>query len=325
MDIDTYSGAHWPVQRGTEVGEFIRESRNYCLLVEQKLLDFAAEKPGFTLRQAIETLGPQLGSWPEGANQDFSYGMLGNLDRLTRRGILTTDRLYSALSKVNTEDVNIMTAEDPVEYNLHGINQVLVRTQIGMTFAAALKAFLRQDPNIIIVGEIRDIETGGIGIKAALTGHLVLSTLHTNDAPSTVTRMLDMGLEPFNLASALNLISAQRLLRRICKNCKKEKKYDEAYFKAAKVPMDWVNKMTFYKGEGCDQCNGSGYKGRAGVYEVMAMSPDIRKAIMKEMATDELRELAVSEGMLTLRSDGLKKVEKGVTTMEEVIKETTAV
>jgi len=236
-----------------------------------------------------------------------------------------TTTLYSALSKVNTEEVNIMTAEDPVEYNLHGINQVLVRTQVGMTFAAALKAFLRQDPNIIMVGEIRDIETGGIAIKAALTGHLVLSTLHTNDAPSTVTRMIDMGLEPFNVASALNLISAQRLLRRICKNCKKETTYPDEYFRAAKVPSEYVEKTTFYKGEGCDQCNGSGYKGRAGVYEVMAMSPDLRKAIMNAAGTDEIRDLAMSEGMLTLRQDGLKKVERGVTTMEEVIKETAAI
>jgi type IV pilus assembly protein PilB len=233
-----------------------------------------------------------------------------------------TTTLYSALSKVNTDEVNIMTAEDPVEYNIHGINQVLVRTQIGMTFAAALRAFLRQDPNIIMVGEIRDLETGGIAIKAALTGHLVLSTLHTNDAPSTVTRMLDMGLEPFNVASALNLVSAQRLLRRICTNCKKETTYPDEYLDAARVPRDLAERITFYKGEGCDQCNGSGYRGRQGVYEVMPMTPTLRKAIMQEVSTDELRDLAMSEGMLSLREDGLKKVERGVTTMEEVIKET---
>jgi type IV pilus assembly protein PilB len=233
-----------------------------------------------------------------------------------------TTTLYSALSKVNTDEVNIMTAEDPVEYNIHGINQVLVRTQIGMTFAAALRAFLRQDPNIIMVGEIRDLETGGIAIKAALTGHLVLSTLHTNDAPSTVTRMLDMGLEPFNVASALNLVSAQRLLRRICTNCKKETTYPDEYLDAARVPRDLAERITFCKGEGCDQCNGSGYRGRQGVYEVMPMTPTLRKAIMQEVSTDELRDLAMSEGMLSLREDGLKKVERGVTTMEEVIKET---
>ncbi len=235
-----------------------------------------------------------------------------------------TTTLYSALSKVNKEDVNIMTAEDPVEYNLHGINQVLVRNEIGMTFAAALKAFLRQDPNIIMVGEIRDIETGGIAIKAALTGHLVLSTLHTNDAPSTVTRMIDMGLEPFNVASALNLITAQRLLRRICTNCKVEAHYDDEVLESAKLPAGWLEKNTLYKGEGCDKCGGSGYKGRQGLYEVMSMSPRLRKLIMQESGTDELRTAAIEEGMLTLRMDGLKKLERGITTLDEVMKETAA-
>jgi len=233
-----------------------------------------------------------------------------------------TTTLYSALSKINSVETNIMTAEDPVEYNLHGINQTLVRPEIGMSFAAALRAFLRQDPNIIMVGEIRDLETGGIAIKASLTGHLVLSTLHTNDAPATVTRLIDMGLEPFNVASALNLISAQRLLRRICSKCKRPATYQEEYLEAAKVPLEWAEKMTFYKGEGCDECNHSGYKGRQGLYEVMANSPRIRKAIMAEAGTDELRDIALDEGMLTLRMDGLKKVERGITTLEEVIKET---
>jgi len=234
-----------------------------------------------------------------------------------------TTTLYSALSQINTIDTNIMTAEDPVEYNLHGINQVLVRAEIGMDFPAALKAFLRQDPNIIMVGEIRDLTTGGIAIKAALTGHLVLSTLHTNDCPGTITRLLDMGLEPFNVASALNLLSAQRLARRICSKCKVEATYTEEYFKAAKVDLDWVSATTFYKGEGCDQCGGSGYKGRCGFYEVMIMTSVLRKAIMSETGTDELRVMAQSEGMLTLREDGLKKVERGITSMEEVVKETT--
>jgi type IV pilus assembly protein PilB len=234
-----------------------------------------------------------------------------------------TTTLYSALSQINTIDTNIMTAEDPVEYNLHGINQVLVRDQIGMTFAAALKAFLRQDPNIIMVGEIRDLETGGIAIKAALTGHLVLSTLHTNDTPSTITRMIDMGLEPFNVASALNLLSAQRLGRRICKKCKVEATYPEEYLRSAKIDLEWAHSHTLYKGEGCEACNDTGYKGRCGYYEVMIMSTPLRKAIMDETGTDELRALARSEGMLTLREDGLKKVERGVTTLEEVVKETT--
>ena len=236
-----------------------------------------------------------------------------------------TTTLYSALSQINTIDTNIMTAEDPVEYNIYGINQVLVRTEIGMSFAAALKAFLRQDPNIIMVGEIRDLETGGIAIKASLTGHLVLSTLHTNDTPSTITRMIDMGLEPFNVASALNLLSAQRLGRRICTNCKVEATYSEEYLKASKVDMEWASKHTLYKGEGCDVCTGNGYKGRCGFYEVMVMSTPLRKAIMSELGTDELREIACSEGMLTLREDGLKKVEQGITSLEEVIKETTVV
>jgi type IV pilus assembly protein PilB len=233
-----------------------------------------------------------------------------------------TTTLYSALSQINTIDTNIMTAEDPVEYNIHGINQVLVRTEIGMTFAAALRAFLRQDPNIIMVGEIRDLETGGIGIKAALTGHLVLSTLHTNDTPSTITRLIDMGLESFNVASALNLVSAQRLARRICPNCKVEATYEEEFLRSARVPLDWVSKHTLYKGEGCDNCGGTGYKGRCGFYEVMIMTPGIRKAIMADISTDDLRTLAVSEGMLTLRDDGMKKVERGVTTLDELVKET---
>jgi len=251
---------------------------------------------------------------------DRPYGMV-LVTGPTGSGKTTT--LYSALSQINTIDTNIMTAEDPVEYNLHGINQVLVRAEIGMDFPAALKAFLRQDPNIIMVGEIRDMSTGGIAIKAALTGHLVLSTLHTNDCPGTITRLLDMGLEPFNVASALNLISAQRLARRICSNCKVEATYEEEYLKSAKIDLDWAHAHTLYKGEGCDKCGGFGYKGRCGFYEVMMMSTPLRKAIMNEMGTDEIRELACSEGMLTLREDGLKKVERGVTSIEEVIKETT--
>jgi type IV pilus assembly protein PilB len=236
-----------------------------------------------------------------------------------------TTTLYSALSKVNTEDTNIMTAEDPVEYNLHGINQVLVRPQIGLTFAAALRAFLRQDPNTIMVGEIRDLETGGIAVKAALTGHLVLSTLHTNDAPSTVTRLIDMGLEPFNVAAALSLVTAQRLVRRICEGCKVEASYTDEYVQAAHLPDGFMDRVTLYRGEGCDQCGGSGYRGRQGLYEVMAMSARMRKLVMQEAGTDDLRAAAMDEGMLTLRMDGLKKLERGLTTLEEVLKETSAV
>jgi type IV pilus assembly protein PilB len=233
-----------------------------------------------------------------------------------------TTTLYSALSQVNTMEVNIMTAEDPVEYNIHGINQVLVRTEIGMTFAAALKAFLRQDPNIIMVGEIRDIETGGIAIKAALTGHMVLSTLHTNDAPSTITRMIDMGLEPFNVASAVNLIVAQRLVRRICKDCKQEHKYDADELVALGFKEADVADITFYKGAGCDTCSGIGYKGRQGLYEVMLLSPEVRRIILKGGSTADIQDTAVKEGMLTLRMDGMMKVRRGVTTLEEIVKET---
>jgi type IV pilus assembly protein PilB len=233
-----------------------------------------------------------------------------------------TTTLYSALSRINTPEVNIMTAEDPVEYNLMGINQVLVRTEIGLTFAAALKAFLRQDPNIIMIGEIRDLETGGIAIKAALTGHLVLSTLHTNDAPSTITRMIDMGIEAFNVASAVNLVVAQRLIRRICKDCKTEHQYSEPELAALGTDLVKLKALKFMKGAGCDSCSGTGYKGRAGLYEVMALSPELRRMILRGASVAELRDQAVAEGMLTLRMDGMKKIERGVTTLEEVVKET---
>ncbi len=270
-----------------------------------------------------------------------------------------TTTLYSALSKVNAIDVNIMTAEDPVEYNLYGVNQVLVRNEIGMTFAAALKAFLRQDPNIIMVGEIRDLETGGIAIKAALTGHMVLSTLHTNSAPETVTRLLDMGLEPFNVSSALNLVLAQRLLRRICGNCKVKYEPDDLELDAAKVKREMsfrdlrfteealqgakgraskeaapfltklnldtkFGELPYFKGTGCEQCNGTGLKGRQGLYEVMFMTPKLRKLILMNVGAAEIRDGAIDEGMLTLRMDGWLKVLKGITTLEQVIRETAA-
>jgi len=230
-----------------------------------------------------------------------------------------TTTLYSALSRINTIEVNIMTAEDPVEYNLMGINQVLVRNEVGMTFAAALKAFLRQDPNIIMVGEIRDLETGSIAIKAALTGHLVLSTLHTNDAPSTITRMIDMGIEPFNVASAVNIIVAQRLVRRICAECKQEWNYTDEEMHAFGIDR---KEGPFFKGAGCDTCNGTGYKGRQGLYEVMTMSSQLRRQVLRGASTEEMQQAAVEEGMLTLRMDGLVKVKRGVTTLEEVVKET---
>lgn len=270
-----------------------------------------------------------------------------------------TTTLYSALSKINNGDVNIITAEDPVEYNLFGINQVQVRTEIGMTFAAALKAFLRQDPNIIMVGEIRDLETGGIAIKAALTGHLVMSTLHTNSAPETITRLMDMGLEPFNVASALNLILAQRLVRKICVKCKVRYTPDQAELAGAKVkatttlrelrfsqealdnakvrassealPLlanlsldSTIAELPFFKGHGCDVCAGTGLKGRQGVYEVMFMTQTIKKLVMQSADVQVLRDAAIDEGMLSLRMDGWLKVIKGLTTLEQIIRETSS-
>ncbi|MGH7582269.1 MAG: type IV-A pilus assembly ATPase PilB [Gemmatimonadales bacterium] len=233
-----------------------------------------------------------------------------------------TTTLYSALQRINTVETNIMTAEDPVEYNLPGINQVPTRAEIGLTFAAALRAFLRQDPNVIMIGEIRDLETGGIAIKAALTGHLVLSTLHTNDAPSTVIRMIDMGIEAFNVASAVNLVVAQRLVRRICANCKAPVSYSDPELRSLSHDIEPLRRIAFHRGTGCDQCGGTGYRGRAGLYEAMAMSAALRRMVLIGASTAELREQAVSEGMLTLRMDGMKKLERGVTTLEEVVKET---
>ena len=233
-----------------------------------------------------------------------------------------TTTLYSALNRINTDEVNIMTAEDPVEYNLRGVNQVQVRSEIGLTFASALRAFLRQDPNIIMVGEIRDLETGGIAVKAALTGHLVLSTLHTNDAASTITRMIDMGIEAFNVAAAVNLITAQRLVRRICLNCKVEATYLPEVIKAAGIPEDELPDYAFYRGQGCDACGGSGYAGRQGLYEVMSMTPTIRRFVLKGESSDELKLQAIKDGMLTLRQDGLIKVKRGITTLDEILKET---
>ena len=233
-----------------------------------------------------------------------------------------TTTLYSALNRINTDEVNIMTAEDPVEYNLRGVNQVQVRSEIGLTFASALRAFLRQDPNIVMVGEIRDLETGGIAVKAALTGHLVLSTLHTNDAASTITRMIDMGIEAFNVAAAVNLITAQRLVRRICLNCKVEATYLPEVIKAAGIPEDELPDYAFYRGQGCDACGGSGYAGRQGLYEVMSMTPTIRRLVLKGESSDELKLQAIKDGMLTLRHDGLIKVKRGITTLDEILKET---
>ena len=270
-----------------------------------------------------------------------------------------TTTLYSCLSKVNSIGTNIMTAEDPVEYNLYGVNQVQVRNDIGMTFAAALRAFLRQDPNIIMVGEIRDLDTGGIAIKASLTGHMVLSTLHTNSAPETVTRLMDMGLEPYNVSSALNLVLAQRLVRRVCGNCKEKYQPEDVDLDAMKVKPEtrlgemrftmealdgakkgatkealpflqslsldtMIKDLPFFRGTGCEQCSGIGLRGRQGLYEVMFMTPPLRRLILQNAGAVEIRDAAVAGGMLTLRMDGWLKLLKGVTTLEQVLRETSA-
>ncbi len=233
-----------------------------------------------------------------------------------------TSTLYSALNRLNTPETNIMTAEDPVEYNFRGINQVQIKEQIGLTFAAALRSFLRQDPNIILVGEIRDFETTEIAIKAALTGHLVLSTVHTNDAPSTISRLLNMGIEPFLVATSVHLICAQRLIRKICNECKTDTKTPiQTLINIGFSPEDAKNIQTF-KGEGCKTCNGTGYKGRVGLYEVMEISEEIQELILVGASAREIKRKAVEEGMISLRLSGLNKIRAGITTLDEVLRET---
>jgi type IV pilus assembly protein PilB len=235
-----------------------------------------------------------------------------------------TNTLYSALQSLNTTETNIMTAEDPVEFNLAGINQVQMKEQIGLNFAAALRSFLRQDPNIILVGEVRDFETAEIAIKAALTGHLVLSTLHTNDAPSTISRLMNMGIEPFLVATSVNLIQAQRLIRRICKDCKTEQPMPPEALLEVGFTNEEAHHMKTYKGRGCPTCNNTGYKGRVGLYEVMEVTDDIRELILIGASSLELRKKAIDDGMITLRESGLYKIRNGITTIEEVVRETVA-
>jgi type IV pilus assembly protein PilB len=233
-----------------------------------------------------------------------------------------TNTLYSSVARLNQVDTNIMTAEDPVEFQLGGINQVQMKEQIGLNFAAALRAFLRQDPNIILVGEIRDFETAEIAVKAALTGHLVLSTLHTNDAPSTISRLMNMGIEPFLVATSVNLICAQRLVRRICVNCKEELEVPEQALIDAGYTPEEVKTTKIYHGKGCTTCNKGGYKGRTGLYEVMEINDELRELILVGASALELKKKAVEQGMITLRRSGLMKVALGQTTMEEVLRET---
>jgi type IV pilus assembly protein PilB len=233
-----------------------------------------------------------------------------------------TNTLYSSISKINTSETNIMTAEDPVEFNLMGVNQVQVRENIGLNFAAALRSFLRQDPNIILVGEIRDFETAEIAVKASLTGHLVLSTLHTNDAPSTISRLMNMGIEPFLVASSVNLICAQRLVRRLCADCRKDHPHDPKALVDAGFTPDEAQKVIPKTSVGCDRCNNTGYKGRVGLYEVMEITEELRELILVGASALELRRKAIDEGMITLRRSGLLKVMDGVTSIEEVARET---
>ncbi|MGE4559813.1 MAG: type IV-A pilus assembly ATPase PilB [Desulfobulbus sp.] len=235
-----------------------------------------------------------------------------------------TVTLYSALNSLNTEDIKILTAEDPVEFNFKGINQVNVNAEVGMTFAAALKAFLRQDPDIIMVGEIRDIETAEIAMKAAMTGHLVFSTLHTNDSPATVSRMVDIGIPSYILASSLTMVLSQRLGRRLCSKCKTPAQYDQQTLLAAGFKESELDELKLFKAKGCPECNGLGYRGRVGFFELMEVTDAVAEAIQAEVSEEQLRKVAIQEGMYTLREAGLQKAREGVTSLEEVQRRTVA-
>jgi type IV pilus assembly protein PilB len=250
---------------------------------------------------------------------DRPYGMV-LVTGPTGSGKTTT--LYSALSELNKDDVNIMTAEDPVEFNLAGINQVQMKDEIGLNFAASLRSFLRQDPDIIMVGEIRDYETAEIGVKAALTGHLVLSTLHTNDAPSTINRMLNMGVEPFLVSSAVILILAQRLVRKVCQNCKKPEKLPPQVLIDAGFSKEEAPSIVAYRGTGCDVCNKTGYKGRVALYEVMPIKDEIKELVLQGASVMDIKKTAVGLGMQTLRVSGLQKIREGMTSLDEVLENT---
>jgi type IV pilus assembly protein PilB len=234
-----------------------------------------------------------------------------------------TVSLYSVLNSLNSEDTKILTAEDPVEFNFKGINQVNVINDVGMTFAAALKSFLRQDPDIIMVGEIRDMETAEIAIKAAMTGHLVFSTLHTNDCPATIGRLIDIGIPPYMLASAVTMVLSQRLARRLCPECKvEEKEHDRQYLISIGFDEDDLDGLVIYGPKGCAKCNGGGYKGRVGLFELMEVTDEVGKAINAEVPEDQLRKVAIQEGMVPLRQAGIEKIKEGLTSIEEVLKKT---
>jgi type IV pilus assembly protein PilB len=235
-----------------------------------------------------------------------------------------TTTLYSTLSELNKTSHNISTAEDPIEYNLYGINQVQMHDEIGLNFAAALRSFLRQDPDVIMVGEIRDFETAEIAVKAALTGHLVLSTLHTNDAPSTVSRLLNMGIEPFLVASSVNAIGAQRLLRKNCAECKVQITVPKQSLIDLGVPPDDVDNYVIKRGQGCKVCNGTGYKGRIAVYEIMIFNDELKEFVLNGASTLELKREAIRQGMKTLRMSALTKLKEGMTSVDEVVRVTAA-
>ncbi len=233
-----------------------------------------------------------------------------------------TTTLYSVISELNDDGVNISTAEDPVEFSLPGVNQVLVKEDVGLTFAAALRSFLRQDPDIILVGEIRDVETAEIAIKAALTGHLVLSTLHTNDAPSTLTRLLNMGVDGFLVASSINVIVAQRLIRKICPFCRRQIEPDTEMLAELGMKMEEMEDATIYEPVGCSECNDSGYKGRCGIYEVLEMTPEMQELVLEGKTVLDMKQLAIQQGMMTLRDSALSKLKHGVTSVQEVMRVT---
>jgi type IV pilus assembly protein PilB len=272
------------------------------LMLDMTKLGFEEESLGKFERNILKPWGMVLVTGPTGSGK--------------------TNTLYSSISKINTMDTNIMTAEDPVEFNLVGVNQVQIRENIGLNFAAALRSFLRQDPNIILVGEIRDFETAEIAVKAALTGHLVLSTLHTNDAPSTVNRLMNMGIEPFLVASSVNLICAQRLVRRVCAKCKADHPTPPQALVEAGFTPEEADGVVPKLGKGCETCNNTGYKGRVGLYEVMEITDELRELVLVGASALELRRKAIEEGMITLRRSGLLKVQQGLTTIEEVARET---
>lgn len=278
-------------------------------ILDKGALSFDLTKLGFE-QQALEYLMKAIRS---------PYGMV-LVTGPTGSGKSTT--LYSALQQINEVGVNIMTAEDPVEYNMLGVNQVQMKEEIGLNFAAALRSFLRQDPDVVLVGEIRDYETAEIAVKAALTGHLVLSTLHTNDAPSTVTRLLNMGIEPFLVASSVIIIIAQRLVRRICKECKEEEKVHPSVLLDMGFSDQEIKSVVCYKGKGCPNCNDTGYRGRIALYEVMPIGEEIKELILEGASALEIKKKAIASGMKTLRMSGLTKLKEGLTSVEEILRST---